>query len=797
MKLDLYFYRNFNIDLASLNDEQLLNHFKNHGKYENRIINKKSFDERYVNFDVNFYGRFYEDLSNFSNFELKMHYHIHGRNEGRICNEKEYMRLYPEFNLGFYREFNKDLVSMSLINLLIHYHNLGRYEGRVCSEESFMKLYPNFDEKFYGGIHSDLSRMGKLELMSHYHFYGRFEGRNYNKDSREGVLVGFDLDYYRFFHKDLEGMSDIDLINHYIIHGRNEPRVWSEGRFMELYPNFSVGNYRRCNDDLHFLNDMELVRHYFQVGINENRLFERNGIDFIDDCRFGQTYGDFDCQWYRHFNNFNLSDENLRLHYHNRGRGLNERYLNYDYDVRELESLPGHLINIVGGVTGIDYLKNVFNNSTKFYIYNRESFFKLYEDFDVDYYRGRYHSGSGISEFDMLLDFHRNGRDRVTNGRTKVIVYTEFFSRNCGGMMVLHNLVKKINELNDGRVYAKILAPCGVRYRNEFCENFATPFEINENTVVVYPEIVRGNYLNCRKVVRWLLQELGYYSSANLWKNWGGNDLVYVWETKKNPQPFYKQLCCPYFNSFFSRTNFGERSGSCYLVKKGEKYHKSISYFHPEDSVCLENLGVREINAIFNRCKYFYCYDPNCFYVVLAVICGCIPVIYPLAGVSKLEYLENRVSNCGGVILDFGMAWGNSEEEMMSAEKEILKANERMEYLDNYYKGIVGKFLEDICNWGANTNTIVNYYDYEIDLDYYRKFNEDLRDFDDIALYKHFMDHGKNEGRIMSSRRFQEIYPELNLQVYRKFNEDLKNFSDIDLQFHYHIFGKNEGRRIN
>lgn len=695
MKLDLHFYRNFNIDLASFNDEFLVNHFKNHGKHEDRIINSKSFDKKYFNFDVNFYRFFYDDLNNFSNFELKRHYHLHGRNEGRIGNEKEYLRLYPEFDFYFYKEFNKDLAAFSLLDLLKHYHNNGKFEGRVISESSFRNLYPNFDEKFYRKIHSDLSRIGKLELMSHYHFYGRFEGRNYNKDSREGVLVGFDIDYYRFFHKDLEGMSDTDLINHYIIHGRNEPRVWNEGRFVELYPNFSVGNYRRCNDDLNFLNDMELVRHYFRVGINENRLFEKR-IDFIDDSRFGQLYGDFDCQWYRHFNNFNLSDENLRLHYHNRGRGINERYLNYDYDARELESLPGHLINIVGGVTGIDYLKNVFTNSTKFYIYGRESFFKLYGDFDVDYYRGRYFAGSEISEFDMLLDFHRNGRDRVTNGRTKVIVYTEFFSRTCGGMMVLHNLVKKINDMNDERVYAKIFAPCGVRYRNEFCENFATPFEINENTVVVYPEIVRGNYLNCRKVVRWLLQELGYYSSANLWKNWGSNDLVYVWETKKNPQPFYKQLCCPYFNSFFSRTNFGERSGSCYLVKKGEKYHKSISYFHPEDSVCLENLGVKEINAIFNRCKYFYCYDPNCAFIIYAVICGCIPIIYPIRGVSESDYFKSRIYNFNDQIINDGVCYGYNGINIYNAESIVNSGKNVFTDLFNNYNITVTNFISDL-----------------------------------------------------------------------------------------------------
>ena len=58
-------------------------------------------------------------------------------------------------------------------------------------------------------------------------------------------------------------------------------------------------------------------------------------------------------------------------------------------------------------------------------------------------------------------------------------------------------------------------------------------------------------------------------------------------------------------------------------------------------SICLDNIhSLKEKCDIFNKCKYFYCYDPNTAYMIFAVSCGCITILHPVENVSKKTYLR-------------------------------------------------------------------------------------------------------------------------------------------------------------
>ena len=363
----------------------------------------------------------------------------------------------------------------------------------------------------------------------------------------------------------------------------------------------------------------------------------------------------------------------------------------------------------------MDYQKK---NNKKIIINNKIDFYKYYWDFDLIYYKNKYLNDKSMSELEIISYYHNTGKhlNNTKNNKLKIVIYTPIFDITCGGVVVMHNLAKLINGLNNPKIYAKLFNINGIRYKNIFCNDFATIEDIDDNTIVIYPEIVSGNPLNAKYVIRWILLDLGVDMPLNHYENWDKNDLVYFWETKDTNNKYYKQLSCPWLNNIFYNKGlkFEERKKTCYLARKGKLIHKNINNYHDCNSICLDNVSLlKEKCDIFNECKYFYCYDPNTMYVVYAALCGCIPIIYPLEGVSKTDYMKNRLYNCNNELIDIGFAYGNSENEINDAIEKNKNAEIYINNIFDFYKNSVNNFCNEIYDNIFNeelNNTIENYY---------------------------------------------------------------------------------------
>ena len=93
----------------------------------------------------------------------------------------------------------------------------------------------------------------------------------------------------------------------------------------------------------------------------------------------------------------------------------------------------------------------------------------------------------------------------------KYLIYTPSYNPQSGGIIVLHKLCHMLNNLGAHAFlfHDKI---DNVNYFNtnpEYLTPIADLSILNQDPIVIYPEIVIGNPLNAKHVVRWLLNRPG------------------------------------------------------------------------------------------------------------------------------------------------------------------------------------------------------------------------------------------------------------------------------------------------
>ena len=209
---------------------------------------------------------------------------------------------------------------------------------------------------------------------------------------------------------------------------------------------------------------------------------------------------------------------------------------------------------------------------------------------------------------------------------------------------------------------------------------------VDDDTVVIYPEVVYGNPLNAKMVVRWLL----YYNRYKGENGWSSKDLVVTYrdifnDKELNPRGYV--LHCSHFDSVLYRNfNKGDRKGNCYIIRKGSGRLDLPQKF---DGPVIDNLSEFQIVDIFNKCERCYSYDTQTFYSSIAALCGCQSIVVMEPGKSKKDY-------CGKDDDDYGVAYGDSLDEIKRAEMSKVKLEEKIMRWDSENFNSVKNFIT-IC----------------------------------------------------------------------------------------------------
>jgi hypothetical protein len=123
-----------------------------------------------------------------------------------------------------------------------------------------------------------------------------------------------------------------------------------------------------------------------------------------------------------------------------------------------------------------------------------------------------------------------------------------------------------------------------------------------------------------------------------------------------------------------------------------------------------------ELASIFNEYSYFYSYDTLTFLTILAALCGCISIVYPIEGVSKYEWLKktacypyikyNNLDNLYGIAYGVDdIPWATQTIGLVKKQwDDIIEFN-----INNYLKSFINDL--DNINIYPQLNTIENILD--------------------------------------------------------------------------------------
>jgi len=259
--------------------------------------------------------------------------------------------------------------------------------------------------------------------------------------------------------------------------------------------------------------------------------------------------------------------------------------------------------------------------------------------------------------------------------KPKFIVCAPRYSETSGGSIALHKLAQLLGTLGYDalfwplhRVKLRALPFSGAwwrkysyiatrLYRPRYSTipgsilRFATKSDIDDS-IVIYPDIVGGNPLEARRYVRWFLYHINVHDEKAV----SDGDLYFCYQEAFNHD--YDRMkyggtlhVTHWFLDIYKQTNFGDRSGACYMIRKGKSRPDLPSF---RGKIVVDGMDHQSLAGIFNEKKYCYFFDAYTGYSSYAAACGCIPVIVPLPGMERNTWEPN-----GGKKL--GIAYGESD----------------------------------------------------------------------------------------------------------------------------------------
>lgn len=275
----------------------------------------------------------------------------------------------------------------------------------------------------------------------------------------------------------------------------------------------------------------------------------------------------------------------------------------------------------------------------------------------------------------------------MNGGKLTYIVYSPAYHPQSGGTLFLHGLVQALRDLGEeallwpmAPVYSKglrghlnrLLSRSPIYDTAPGLEQaLARRSDLRRPHVVIYPELVRGNPLGSKNVVRWLLYKPGLRHPFEFGKDdmfFRVGDICDIPEITGGAPDLLLWKVSPVYRN----ENRPGRGGVCYMVRKGECKAR-IPETEVPGALGLDGLAPEEINDAFNRCDTFYSYDEVTMYSQYAAVCGCLSVVIPGLYPSRAEWVAEHE------LARYGVAYGLDDLEHARQTQHLVEGLLRAE----------------------------------------------------------------------------------------------------------------------
>lgn len=305
----------------------------------------------------------------------------------------------------------------------------------------------------------------------------------------------------------------------------------------------------------------------------------------------------------------------------------------------------------------------------------------------------------------------------------KFVIYPHLkFSPLDGGISVQYVFAKNLKE----KGFEVYISDNYGRPENPIFNDYISADVIDDSFIVVYCEGVLGNPLNAKKIVRWMLSELGQNVRYDYINTWSPKELVYFYgsETRFKNYPNFK-------NKIFKLLNFVHdyhdyeceqktRNGICFSIRKMYNIHKKIYFNVTKGTEIPRDVSHENLKDIFLTHEIFISYDPITYLNVIAGMYGCVPIVVPIYGTSKENWLRKthfwdflEKNNLGTNL--YGIAYGFEELDFAKSTLHLMK--EQQKQINEFIKKrSLEIFISDMNNFEKCENTLKNVYQANISL---------------------------------------------------------------------------------